>query len=128
MVDEKDGKIVTVEPFPDAQGKVPPSRLDQNQRGSRIERTDSSGDFDAALEDMPPPHPRRWGMRMKANVVAAVRQGYFSLGDVCDRYGLSAEEFASWQRALDQFGLAGLRQRRVRSARDRGAIRRNTSS
>ena len=53
---------------------------------------------------------------MKANIVDAVRQGHFSLSEVCERYELSSEEYLSWQRSLERFGLAGLRQRHIQSS------------
>ena len=59
--------------------------------------------------DLPPPDTRRWVPRRKAQVVAAVRGGALSLDAACERYALTVEEFLSWQRAIDKFGLAGLR-------------------
>ena len=117
------GKIAAAEPIPHAEGTVPPLRFAGIHDEPCIGRIGTRAAFDGAFADLPPARPQRWGMRMKANVVAAVRQGYMSLGDVCDRYGLSAEEFLSWQSALDQFGLAGLRQRRARPARRHEAVR-----
>jgi len=59
--------------------------------------------------DLPPPETKRWVPRRKAQVVAAVRGGALSLNDACERYALTVEEFLSWQRAIDKYGLAGLR-------------------
>lgn len=59
--------------------------------------------------DLPPPDTKRWVPRRKAQVVAAVRSGALSLDEACGRYALTVEEFLSWQRAIDRFGLAGLR-------------------
>lgn len=59
--------------------------------------------------DLPPPDTRRWVPRRKAQVVAAVRGGALSLDEACERYALTVEEFLSWQRAIDKYGLAGLR-------------------
>ena len=59
--------------------------------------------------DLPPPETKRWVPRRKAQVVAAVRSGLLSLDDACGRYRLTVEEFLSWQRAIDKYGLAGLR-------------------
>jgi hypothetical protein len=42
-------------------------------------------------------------------VVAAVRGGLLSLEDACERYALTVEEFLSWQRNVERYGLAGLR-------------------
>ncbi len=59
--------------------------------------------------ELPPAGTMRWVPRRKAQVVAAVRGGALSLDDACERYALTVEEFLSWQRAIDRFGLAGLR-------------------
>ena len=56
-----------------------------------------------------PPVGTRWVPRRKAQVVTAVRGGAISLDDACRRYALTVEEFLSWQRAIDKFGLDGLR-------------------
>lgn len=50
------------------------------------------------LETLPPPSTTRWVVRRKAEVVAAVNGGLLSVDEVCDRYGLTVEEFAGWQR------------------------------
>jgi Protein of unknown function (DUF1153) len=69
------------------------------------------------LADLPPPETRRWVARRKAQVVAAVRAGVLSLEDACDRYKLSAEEFSSWEQAIDRHGLGALRVTRLREFR-----------
>ena len=56
-----------------------------------------------------PPVGTRWVPRRKAQVVTAVRGGALSLDEACRRYALTVEEFLSWQRAIDKFGLDGLR-------------------
>ncbi|KQM26463.1 MULTISPECIES: CtrA inhibitor SciP [unclassified Sphingomonas] len=65
------------------------------------------------LDSLPPPETTRWVVRRKAEVVAAVNGGLLSVDDVCQRYNLSAEEFASWQRAVDRSGMPGLRVTRI---------------
>lgn len=65
------------------------------------------------LESLPPPSTTRWVVRRKAEVVAAVNGGLLSVDDVCARYGLTIEEFASWQRAIDRSGMPGLRVTRI---------------
>src|ERR1043166_8768517 len=50
------------------------------------------------LADLPPPSTRRWVIRRKAEVVAAVRGGLLSLDDACKRYTLTGEEFLDRQR------------------------------
>ena len=61
------------------------------------------------LESLPPPDTTRWVVRRKAEVVAAVNGGLLTVDEVCARYGLTVEEFAGWQRAIDRSGMPGLR-------------------
>ncbi|NOZ43394.1 MAG: DUF1153 domain-containing protein [Alphaproteobacteria bacterium] len=75
------------------------------------------------LEDLPPPNTKRWVIRRKAEVVAAVRGGLLSLEDACEKYTLSVEEFLSWQRAIDKDGLLGLRVTRVQDYRESSSQR-----
>mgnify|MGYP006191887869 CR=1 FL=1 len=65
------------------------------------------------LDTLPPPSTTRWVVRRKAEVVAAVNGGLLSVDDVCARYNLTVEEFATWQRAVDRSGMAGLRVTRI---------------
>jgi hypothetical protein len=51
--------------------------------------------------NFPPPDTKRWTIRCKAAVVQAVRIGAISLLGACLRYGLSVEEFLSWQRVIE---------------------------
>lgn len=67
--------------------------------------------------DLPPPQTSRWVVRRKAQVVAAVNGGLLSVREACDRYGLTLEELASWQRAIDREGMPGLRATRVQHYR-----------
>ena len=78
----------------------------------------------SSLESLPPPDTKRWVIRRKAEVVAAVRAGVISLEDACKRYTLSVEEFLSWQRLVDSHGLPGLRVTRLQDYR--GAARPRT--
>jgi Protein of unknown function (DUF1153) len=61
------------------------------------------------IVDLPAPGTKRWVIRRKAEVVAAVRGGLLSLEEACDRYSLTVDEFLSWQCCVDEHGLAGLR-------------------
>lgn len=70
------------------------------------------------LADLPPANTRRWVVRRKAEVVAAVNGGLLSIDDVLARYGLTLEEFASWQRAVDRSGMQGLRVTRIQHYRE----------
>ncbi|HEY3637278.1 MAG TPA: DUF1153 domain-containing protein [Rhizomicrobium sp.] len=67
------------------------------------------------LADLPPANTRRWVVRRKAEVVAAVKGGLISLEEACRRYGLTVEEFSAWMRAVDEHGMAGLKKKRRRS-------------
>jgi hypothetical protein len=69
------------------------------------------------LADLPPRSTKRWVIRRKAEVVAAVRGGLLTLEEACNRYSLTVEEFLSWQKAIEQFGMAGLRATRVQQYR-----------
>lgn len=69
------------------------------------------------LSDLPPPGTRRWVMRRKAEVVAAVRNGLLSLEQACERYTLSVEEFLNWQELIDRHGVRALRATRLRDYR-----------
>jgi hypothetical protein len=59
--------------------------------------------------DLPPPETKRWVPRRKAVIVNAVSCGAISLEEVCRRYQLSVEEFVAWQRAIETYGVPGLR-------------------
>ncbi len=74
------------------------------------------------LNDLPPPGTKRWVMRRKAEVVAGVRAGLISLEDACDRYKLSVEEFLSWQKLIDDYGMRGLRATRIQKYRSRREV------
>ena len=65
------------------------------------------------IETLPPRSTPRWVVRRKAEVVAAVNGGLLSADEACDRYGLTLEEFAAWQRAIDRSGMPGLRVTRI---------------
>jgi transposase-like protein len=80
-------------------------------------------------EGLPPPTTKRWVVRRKAAVVAAVRSGEITLEEACRWYQLSEEEFLFWRRTFETHGLAGLRVTRIqqygvpRAARPRSASR-----
>ncbi len=70
------------------------------------------------IDDLPPADTTRWVVRRKAEVVAAVNGGLLTIDEVCSRYGLTLEEFAGWQRAVDRSGMQGLRVTRIQHYRD----------
>ena len=69
------------------------------------------------IADLPPPSTKRWVIRRKAEVVAAVRGGLLSLEQACERYSLTDEEYETWEKAIDRHGLPGLRATRVQQYR-----------
>jgi hypothetical protein len=73
-------------------------------------------DFD--LTELPPPDTKRWVVRRKAAIVYAVRNGSISLEEARLRYMLSREEFFAWERAVDRYGIPGLRATRIQIYRD----------
>lgn len=70
------------------------------------------------IDTIPPANTSRWVARRKAEVVAAVNGGLLTIREACERYDLTLEEFASWQRAVEREGLPGLRVTRVQHYRD----------
>jgi hypothetical protein len=70
------------------------------------------------IASLPPVGTTRWVVRRKAEVVAAVNGGLLTVNEVCERYGLTLEEFAGWQRAIDRSGMPGLRVTRIQHYRD----------
>ena len=69
------------------------------------------------MTSLPPADTRRWVVRRKAAVVAAVQGGKITLEEACRRYNLSEEEFRAWQRAFEAHGLPGLRATRLQQYR-----------
>ena len=69
------------------------------------------------IADLPSQTTKRWVIRRKAEVVAAVRGGLLSLEEACARYTLTVEEFLSWQQMFDEHGLRGLRATRFKGSR-----------
>ena len=50
---------------------------------------------------------KRWVIRRKAEVIAAVLGGLPSIEEACSRYMVTVDELLSWQSSLDRHGLAG---------------------
>ena len=70
------------------------------------------------IADLPPRDTKRWVVRRKAELVAAVRGGLLSLEEACERYALTVDEFLAWQRSIDLHGLPGLRATRLQDYRE----------
>ncbi len=91
--------------------------MGEEQRRRRVSYVIGPDGSPLTLGDLPPPNTKRWVTRRKAEVVSAVRGGLLTLEDACRRYTLTVEEFLTWQRDIDRFGLKGLRTTRVQQYR-----------
>ena len=60
-------------------------------------------------DHLPPRDTKRWTARRKASVVAAMLSRRITVEEVCQRYGLSVDEFLSSHNAMQRHGLQGLR-------------------
>jgi hypothetical protein len=85
-----------------------------NDSMPRVQGRDTLGPDSTGL---PPANTTRWVIRRKALVVAGVRDGVISLEEACNRYNLSVEEFQTWQRQIERYGLPGLRATRLQDYR-----------
>ena len=72
--------------------------------------------------DLPLPDTKHWVAQRKAEVVAAVRGGLISLEQACSRYALNVEEFRSWERDANSFGVKGLRTTKTQFYRKFGKV------
>lgn len=79
----------------------------------------NSGRRLSAEAALPPVATKRWVVRRKAQVVAAVAEGRLSLEEACGRYALTVDEFVGWQTFIERHGLAGLRTTRLQHYRMR---------
>lgn len=84
---------------------------------TRHEAVDGHQGQEPGKDTLPPPNTSRWVVRRKAEVVAAVNGGLLTIAEACSRYDLTLEELASWQRAVEREGMAGLRATRVQHYR-----------
>ena len=69
------------------------------------------------LKDLPASDTKRWSMRKKAQIVAGIRAGLITTETACERYSLSVEELASWQRLIDKYGVRALRATKIQDYR-----------
>lgn len=70
------------------------------------------------FSSLPSPDTRRWVVRRKAEVLAAINGGLLTTEEACARYRLSPEELELWQKSLDLAGVPGLRVTRIQLYRD----------
>lgn len=75
------------------------------------------------MASLPPPDTRRWVVRRKAEVLAAINGGLLTAAEACARYRLSPEELTLWQASVDRAGVPGLRVTRIQLYRDYPAPR-----
>src|SRR5665213_1703458 len=92
------------------------SRMTEQMR-ARVKYVIGPDGSPLTIADLPPRNTKRWVIRRKAEVVAAVCGGLLSLEEACARYTLTVEEFLSWQQSIDSHGLAGLRTTRIQQYR-----------
>jgi hypothetical protein len=83
------------------------------EEGLRVVKSRADGPG-TITDELPSPDTKRWVVRRKAAVVAAVQAGRITLGEALSRYQLTEEEYRSWERAYEQHGLLGLRATRNR--------------
>ncbi len=69
------------------------------------------------VNSLPRTDTKRWVIRRKAEVVAAVRNGLIGLDEACQRYRLSVDEFLNWEQLIEAHGLRGLRVTRIQDYR-----------
>lgn len=69
------------------------------------------------IDTLPPPDTKRWVVRRKAEVVAAVKSGLLSREEACGRYSLSADELESWFLIIERHGIQGLRTTKTKNYR-----------
>ena len=69
------------------------------------------------VDNLPPAGTKRWVIRRKAEVVAAVRNGLIGRDEACERYRLSTEEFLIWEQLFAAHGMRGLKVTRLQEYR-----------
>jgi hypothetical protein len=63
--------------------------------------------------ELPPTDTKRWVVRRKAAVLAAIEAGVLTRAEACARYHISEIELRLWERAVRCAGVPGLRVTRV---------------
>lgn len=94
------------------------SIMTEQQMRARVRYVIGPDGSPLTVADLPPRDTKRWVIRRKAEVVAAVRGGLLSIEEACERYKLTVDEFLSWQRSIDKHGLPGLRATRIQDYRE----------
>jgi hypothetical protein len=68
-----------------------------------------------SIADLPSPDTKRWVMRRKAVIAAAVRGGLISLEEAANRYRLHPQELMSWHYYIDRYGFSALRTTKIQT-------------
>lgn len=92
--------------------------MNEQQMRARVRYVIGPDGSPLTVADLPPTNTKRWVIRRKAEVVAAVRGGLLSIEEACDRYRLTVDELLSWQRSIEKHGLPGLRATRLQEYRE----------
>ncbi len=92
--------------------------MNEQQMRARVRYVIGPDGSPLTVADLPPKNTKRWVIRRKAEVVAAVRGGLLSIEEACDRYRLTVDELLSWQRSIEKHGLPGLRATRLQDYRE----------
>ena len=70
------------------------------------------------LDMLPKPGTKRWIMRHKAELVAAVEGKLLTVNQLLRGYGITPAEYENWKKAAKSFGMRGLRATRVQDYRE----------
>lgn len=92
--------------------------MNEQQMRARVRYVIGPDGSPLTVADLPPKNTKRWVIRRKAEVVAAVRGGLLSIDEACERYRLTVDELLSWQRSIEKHGLPGLRATRLQDYRE----------
>ncbi len=92
--------------------------MNEQQMRARVRYVIGPDGSPLTIADLPPKTTKRWVIRRKAEVVAAVRGGLLSIDEACERYRLTVDELLSWQRSIEKHGLPGLRATRLQDYRE----------
>ena len=92
--------------------------MNEQQMRARVRYVIGPDGSRLTIADLPPKNTKRWVIRRKAEVVAAVRGGLLSIDEACERYRLTVDELLSWQRSIEKHGLPGLRATRLQDYRE----------
>ena len=89
----------------------------QDGNAQRTSRGEVVRHINTIPDHLPPRDTKRWTARRKASVVAAMLSRRITVEEVCQRYGLSVNEFLSSHNAMQRHGLQGLRTTKLQNYR-----------